>query len=411
MRVLFVSNLYPPHYLGGYELGCHEAVQRLKQGGYEVRVLTSTYGVGGRQFDGEVYRWLETDMGQRVQPLGLRALRLLRKEIRNQSAVKRIASEFRPNLIYFWNLRGISISIAFWAQRRNISTCFYVFDQWIETWRQDQWYALWPPAPRRFAVQLASRAARSLLGAFDLLTTDSLDLRHVQFASRFLQRVTLAAGEPVANGDVIHWGIDIDEFPFQNAVAVGQLLFVGQIARHKGVHTCIEALNILINDYGQTNLNLTIVGSGRDHEYNGELQRLVILHGLEKRVRFIGFLPRDQLRKVYRAHGVLLFPSVWDEPFGLGILEAMASGLAVVGTASGGSAEILEHEVTGLAFPKEDAESCATEILRLLTDPQLFERLRRNGRQTVEERFTINRAIDKIEQALLSQLGEEAGAS
>jgi glycosyltransferase involved in cell wall biosynthesis len=357
--------------------------------------------VSNPEFDGQVYRWLQLDFDPPARSLGQRALRVLRKEIRNQRAFKRVAADFRPDLVYFWNLRTVSISIAFWAQRKNIGCCFYVFDKWLETWRKDQWYSLWPPAPRPL-VKLISGLLRWLLEQLGIVTTDSLSLEHVQFASHFLQHALFQTGETVAEAKIIHWGIEIDTFPFQPQVNREQLLFAGQIGRHKGVHTAIEALQILVRDHGLTSLSLTIAGSGADREYEAELHRLTRAGGLEQHVRFIGFVPRDRLPELYQAHGLLLFPSIVDEGLGLSMLEAMATGLAVVGTASGGSAEILHHERTGLVFPKEDAADCAARILRLLSDDQLFEQLRHNGRQIVEQEFTIDRAIESIERSISS---------
>jgi glycosyltransferase involved in cell wall biosynthesis len=126
--------------------------------------------------------------------------------------------------------------------------------------------------------------------------------------------------------------------------------------------------------------------------------------GLEENVEFIGFVQHERLPEVFRAHDVLLFPSICDEGLGITILEAMASGLPVLGTASGGSAEILKHEETGLVFPKEDAEACAAQLARLLDDRELFERLRRNARLLVEENFRIERLMDQIERSLQSHL-------
>jgi glycogen(starch) synthase len=401
MRILFVSNFYPPYHIGGYEQSCREAAQALTARGHEIRVLTSTYGVNGPECDGEVYRWLETDIGWGPQPLGLRALRLLRREVRNQWAFRRIVTEFKPDLVYLWNLKGISISIALRAQRANIPTCFYVGDTWLESWRKDQWYALWPPAPRRRVVRVASRALRSLLEAFDIIATGTLELREVQFASHFLKRRTQEAGEAVANADVVYWGVDVEQFPRKcNGDGVKRLLFVGQVVQQKGVHTAVEALRTLVRDRGHSLLKLTIIGGSIIPEYVLELRQTVRSHGLQENVEFVGPLPRERLPEVYRTHDVLLLPSIVDEGLGLTILEGMAAGLAVLGTASGGSAEILEHEITGLVFPKEDAETCAAQILRLIEDRRLFDRLRENGRRAIEERFRLDRLMVRIEDSL-----------
>jgi glycogen(starch) synthase len=405
MRILVVSNLYPPHHLGGYEMACREVVEGLRARGHEVRVLTSSYGLEKPSAGGGVYRWLTTDLGRAPKPLSRRALELLGKEVRNQRAFKRVVREFRPDLAYFWNLANISVTLPMWAQRLRLPTCYYNFDLWLTTWRGDGWLALWPPAPRRRVVRLASRAARSSLEALGILSSGVLDLRRVQFATDYLKRATLQAGEPVAGAEVLHWGIEVEKFPYKaEGGEPARLLFVGQVVPHKGVHTALEALRILVREHGRAGLRLTIAGGSVVQEYVSELRRFVREQGLEGNVEFAGHVAHERLPEVYRAHDILLFPSIVDEGLGLGILEAMASGLVVLGTASGGSAEILEHEVTGLVFPKEDAATCAAHVLRLLGDRGLFERLRRDGRRAVEERFRVERAIDEIERSLRTQL-------
>ena len=418
MRILVVSNFYPPHHLGGYEMSCKEVVNWLSARGHEVHVLTSTYGLKKPTTDGEVYRWLTTDVyrwltadsGRKSrQPHARFALELLSKEVRNQRAFKRVVKEFKPDLAYFWNLAHVSVSVALWAQYIGLPTCYYNGDLGLVNWRDDPWYKLWGYEPRRPTRRLARRALRSWLKTFGILSSGVLDLQHVQFASHYLKEATLEAGVPVAWAEVVHWGIDVEKFPYKAASdEPTRLLFVGQVAPHKGVHTALEALKILVHDHGRSDLTLTIVGGCVSQTYESELRRSVQTLRLESKVEFAGPVAHEHLPGVYGAHDILLYPSVCDEGLGIGILEAMASGLVVLGTASGGSAEILEHETTGLVFPKEDAVTCAAYVLRLIGDPGLFERLRRNGRRKVEERFRVERVRNEIERSLESQLSEMA---
>jgi glycosyltransferase involved in cell wall biosynthesis len=103
--------------------------------------------------------------------------------------------------------------------------------------------------------------------------------------------------------------------------------------------------------------------------------------------------------QVYRSHDALVLPSIWDEPFSIGLLEAMASGLAVVGTTTGGSREILADGINALTFSPGDAEALATQIGRL-TSADLRQRLGRAARRTVEERFTLAAMLERIEEFL-----------
>jgi glycosyltransferase involved in cell wall biosynthesis len=177
-------------------------------------------------------------------------------------------------------------------------------------------------------------------------------------------------------------------------------LYVGRIVAHKGVHTAVEALRLLADQYPA--LTLTIVGESEPTSYATELREQVCASGLESRIRFEEFIDRTELPNIYRSHDMLLFPSIWDEPFGITLLEAMSSGLPAIGTGTGGSGEIIQDGVNGLIFPKEDAAACAAQIARLLEDRDLFETLREGGRRSVEESFDLDRAIDKVENCLLT---------
>jgi glycosyltransferase involved in cell wall biosynthesis len=100
----------------------------------------------------------------------------------------------------------------------------------------------------------------------------------------------------------------------------------------------------------------------------------------------------------------LLFPSVWPEPLARVVQEAMAVGLVVIGTTTGGTPELLQDGLTGLTFAAEDADGLARQIGRLARDPALFETLAQAARQTVESRFTQERMVDEIE-AYFQKLG------
>ena len=97
---------------------------------------------------------------------------------------------------------------------------------------------------------------------------------------------------------------------------------------------------------------------------------------------------------------MLLFTSSWDEPFGIVRPKAMASGLPVGTTPTEAAAEIHEPDLTGLFSAAEDAAGCAREVRRLLESPELFDKLRAQGRAAVERRFRFARTLDSVEPGL-----------
>ena len=400
LRICVVSNYYPPHFIGGYELGCRDVVESLRARGHDVRVLTSTYNVDRPEDDGEVYRWLVSlPPWEPISSGGF--FRLLRREIINRRSFSRLCRIFPPDLIYVWNPTGISLSFVF-SQPTNIPVCYFVSDHWLSEWESDFGYQMWDYQHPRTARRVVWKTLLFLLAASKLLRRPQPpDLRRVQFASRFLKNDALAKGKPVACAKVIHWGVGVDHEPNQGSSQDPlRLLYVGQVAPHKGVHTAIEALRLLVKEHGYEGATLTVAGGTVNPEYEQQLRRSVSLSGLESHLCFTGMLAREQLLSLYREHVILVFPSVWNEPFSITVLEAMSSGLAVVGTPTGGSLEILRDGDNALVFPKEDPASCAAQILRLWTEPRLLEKIRINARLTIESEFRFEQMVDSIEHSL-----------
>src|SRR5207244_11848839 len=84
------------------------------------------------------------------------------------------------------------------------------------------------------------------------------------------------------------------------------------------------------------------------------------------------------------------------EPFGMVVLEAMTHGLAIAATATGGPAEILEDERTGLLFPPGDIGSLVSAVVRLATDPALRDRLGRAAAREVRAKWLWERKVQEM---------------
>jgi glycosyltransferase involved in cell wall biosynthesis len=304
-----------------------------------------------------------------------------------------------------WKLEGLSLNLVLLAQRRGVPTCYHVGDRWLARWDSDWWYRFWHGRPERSFRRALRPLARHLAKAAGVFPEGSLNLLNVQFVSQYLKEETIKSGKPVTNAEVIHWGIDVAKFPFKRAVdRPSRLLFLGRFSPEKGLPTLIEAMRMLVWEHRCTQLKLTLLGGNDvDPQHCDAMKRLVSSSGLDSNVEIKGSLPREELPNIYGEHDILVFPST-REAFGITILEAMSSGLVVVGTATGGSAEIMKDEVNSLVFPRDNPEACAAQILRLMNDPNLYERLRQAGRRTVEEKFQLRATIDRVERSLLAAL-------
>ena len=188
---------------------------------------------------------------------------------------------------------------------------------------------------------------------------------------------------------VVSMGVDCSKFGRQyrvpNYFNQGDkkvVLFVGRLVMVKGVAYLIEAMK-------EVDAILVIVGEG---SLRGELeaqgQEVNVLSKWNK-IRFLGAKTHDELRNIYASADVFVCPSITDsdgaqEGFGLVMLEAMASGLPVVASRSGGIIQLIEDGVNGLLCAEKCVGQIAESISKLLNNENIYQNIVVGGKRTVE---------------------------
>jgi glycosyltransferase involved in cell wall biosynthesis len=124
--------------------------------------------------------------------------------------------------------------------------------------------------------------------------------------------------------------------------------------------------------------------------------------GLDQVVRFLGF--RSDIEKILACLDLFVLPST-TEGFSIATIEAMASGLPVVVTNSGGPREIVTHLKDGLLVEPNCPEGLAEGITRCLTDHELRRSMGAKARNTVEEEFSMKRMLEKYEDLYARTIG------
>jgi len=176
---------------------------------------------------------------------------------------------------------------------------------------------------------------------------------------------------------------------------------VGQITRLKRQDLFIKAAAHLIKDRYWNDAEFLIVGEtgSGDDNYLGQLQEMANKLRVNNQVRFTGYV--EDLPAVLGAFDIVAAPSD-NEAFSLALVEAMASGCAVVATRVGGMAEIVEDGITGLLVERDNSWALIAALSRLLTDKRLREKMGSVARASVIERFDRRSVIDRIERLYLN---------
>jgi glycosyltransferase involved in cell wall biosynthesis len=386
--ILVITNLYPPQHYGGYELTCEDVVIRWRRAGHDVEVLTSDLVVDPDAGSGD------PRVSRRLR-LYWTEHKLLNPSLRERARIERSNHEVlqssldrkRPDVVSLWHMGGMSLGLVTDVISRDIPIVANVHDDWAHYAPQlDAWMRLFDK----------HRVLGSAVHALTRLPTTVPDLgRHAAFC--FVSAATRQHAErysrwrfPVST--VVWNGIDPGLFRPSgepHRMWRGRLLYVGRLDERKGVHTLIKALTHLPD--GTT---LSIYGRG-DAAYQGALQALAERLGVSDRITY-AVADRAELPAIYADADVCVFPSEWDEPFGLVPLEAMACATPVVATGTGGSAEFCIDQENCLLFAAGSAVELAERIVQLARSQALRAQLVRGGLATAGE-LTIDRLADVLE--------------
>jgi glycosyltransferase involved in cell wall biosynthesis len=320
----------------------------------------------------------------------------------NVAFVEATVARIRPDAAMIWGMWNVPRVVPATVERLlGPRVAYYLCDYWPAL--PSAYYQKFASPARLRLAKLPKRLLAWPFRAYLAREPEApLRLERVFCVSGFVRDTLQPHGFSGRQWRVINNGIHLDNFPAIPSYAKGcarralKLVYVGRLAADKGVHTAVRALT-LVSDPGRVTLDL--IGTG-DPSYERELRDLVQHLHLEGRVAFRGRLPRAQIPGALTEYDALLFPSEWAEPLARTPMEALAVGLPVIGTTTGGTGEILVEDVTALTFPPGDAQMLAACIDRLHHDPDLRRRLAHEGRRWVEEKFSFSRMVDEIETVL-----------
>ncbi len=177
--------------------------------------------------------------------------------------------------------------------------------------------------------------------------------------------------------------------PPPSTPASGDTLFLGRLSREKGVDLLLRAWAKVRN----ANRRLVIAGTGPEES---SLKNLASDLSLAN-VVFTGFLNAEQQASLWSNSSALVVPSIWDEPFGMVVLEAWAKERPVVAYAKGALPELIHHGVNGLLADPFSVDDLAKNIQELIDKPELGPRLGKAGNLRLKDEFNRTLWLSRIE--------------
>lgn len=215
---------------------------------------------------------------------------------------------------------------------------------------------------------------------------------HITATSHYLLDRALELAPDVKDRiSLISFGVPVlEQLAAPPATLPIKLCFIKSHQPIYGPHLLIEAVARARAEI--PDLQLSIAGRG---EQTKELLRLVVTLELKDAVRFVGYIPNNEIYRFLVGHHIMVMPSL-QESFGVAALEAGACGRPVIATRVGGIPEIVLNNRTGLLVPPNDVEALAEAIVKLAKDEELRRAMGKAAYEFVRDNYSWEKSLDQM---------------
>jgi glycogen synthase len=353
MYFALLSNIFPPHVRGGYELGCQSIARALVRLGHRVVILTSASigqlerapGASDLQVSALFEPIFEFEDSLIARLSGNHAWRQRRDEafsgvvVSNALALARFLADSRPDVLWIFNPVGLGpIGILEAALTQPLKCIIHLMDDVDGFVVQHQ---------RSIFLEGRYRRLKSSISAIS--------------CSRKILYMNEGAGG-YRSHRVIYNGVDFDEIPCRRESLVRReepfrFVYFGQVSEAKGLLHLLRAASRM------NAMSFTIDIIGRPYStFETQLHREIATLGLREMVNVLGFMPREELLPRLTDYDAAILPLSYTEPFGYAPLEAAAAGLPVILTSGAGVAECFPQDYPLLIRDRENAADVASKM-------------------------------------------------
>ncbi len=390
LRVLFVSDVFPPRSYGSGQSAYHLA-RGLREAGHAVRVVVCQPTLAGMWTDYDGFPvWRPDNDARRLPDVAFSA-----NGLAAGAAIQRLLRDWQPDVLHAQHVHsalvatraaeGIPVVV---TVRDHWATCFYG-TALAET-----------PCPGCLTgTKSPCNIARGTTTAPAVLRTAKAAVMRATLAQRHevLRKAAAVIAVSGAIADelaphvtperlfVIPNGIDTAALaqvvPADNpALPPAYFVSVGKLAYHKGTDRLPEIMQRLPQDAPP----LVVLGDGPD------AAMLRAADSTGNRIRLLGVRPNDETLRIMAGAVALLFPVRWDEPLSRTHLEALALGVPIIATATGGTPDAVRDGITGFLVGRGDTNALAARAAQLWRDNALRARMRDAARAHARNTFDIH---------------------
>ena len=395
MKLLILTNLYPPQELGGYGRCMADFAWGLRERGHQVEVLTSnTPHLGPSSSEGPsgeaVYRRLKlkgsyeggikptVDKGE-LQKIGEA----------NSSTIKEIWERSGPyDGVLVGNIDLLGVEVINTLPENGVPILHHI------GFVNAPFYPNQKPRNHGYQLIAASKAVRYALQQAGLENENS-KMEEEKIAVVYPGvRSELFGMKPTGRSLPEPLNGKNENLKLGSIRSPLKVCFAGLLMGSKGAHTLIDAL-VNLKRRG-INVEGHIAGGSFQAGYRERLEKILEENRIDC-VNFTGQLSRQSLARLFRLHHVCVFPSIHPEAFGIVGAEAMASGIALISSGVGGAVELFEDNESGILFEAGNADAIAEKLYELCNNPSRLRQIAQKGEEHAREKLSVFESTRQIE--------------
>jgi glycosyltransferase involved in cell wall biosynthesis len=406
LKILLISDYFPPYSIGGAEISAYYLGAGLSKLGHDISVLTrypkkvnsefKAFGtvhsvVYNKDEKGPYYR-MHSEISS-SKDIAKKLEYLVKTEdfdvvhaqnwISGHSVMraKQHFEGFPPSVLSIRDYRYLCPCLYAWCISDKTKTDCNLFKTMTCIYR----YSKAPYVTKTLGLipyallrSVSCKMLAQSLNVFDAYITNSDFLRRVAINNLGLKAKNVYTAYNPVNLETFNLSSGAEK----KSDCIVNILYAGRFDLGKGIEYLIEAIPSIVKNHD--NCSFVFVGDGPIRPHTEKLAKKL---GVSKHIIFEGFVPYSSISKYYQQCDIVVVPSVWHEPFGRSVIEAMACGKPVVATKVGGIPELVKENETGLLVEPASSEELAKGLIALICDEKLRVRMGMMGRRVAKEKY------------------------